>query len=300
MSAPGNTAGASAPAASRRQRIALVLGSGGARGLAHIGVIRCLRERGFDICYISGCSIGALIGGIHAAGKLEEYTEWVCELQRLDVLRLLDWSFRRGALFAGERVVRELKQLVGELDIEELPIGFTAVATELMTGREIWLSRGPLWDAVRASMAVPMVFSPVVMDGQILVDGGLVNPIPMAPALNAASAWVVAVDLNGRAERQQTRGPWGGGRPMLEQLRAGRAKLAGGAAPETPGMFDLALRSMDAMQITIARMKLAAYSPRLTIGIPRDLCTFFEFHRARELIEFGYQRARACLEREGY
>ena len=289
-----------------KQRISLVLGSGGARGLAHIGAIRCLEAHNFEIGYIAGCSIGALIGGIFAAGKLDAYAEWLCALQKRDVVRLVNWSFSRGAIFSDERIVAVLREMVGEQSIEELPIGFTAVATEINDKREVWLSRGSLSEAIRASMAMPLIFAPVERDGLVLVDGGLINPVPIAPTLNDDTAWTIAVDLNAHAEPLEAvkSAAVDVGEPML-QLRAKISKFIDDLMPRTsrfepgsPGAIELALRSMDTMQTTIARMKLAAYTPKLIIGIPRNLCTFFEFDRAAELIEFGYQRTEAALGKE--
>jgi NTE family protein len=299
------------------RRISLVLGSGGARGLAHIGAIRCLEDHGFDIGYISGCSIGALIGGIYAAGKLDIYADWVSALQKRDVVRLLDWSFSRGAVFSGERIIKVLKELVGDRTIEDLPIGFTAVATEINDKREVWLNKGSLFDAIRASIAVPLLFAPVERNGELLVDGGLINPVPIAPTLNDTSAWTFAIDLNGRAERlqdiegggdedaQEKKGnsvPGGISNQMI-RLRANITGWIDGLLPtETdsesayPSALELAIGSMDAMQTTIARMKLAAYTPKLLVEIPRNLCTFFEFYRAAELIEFGYERTREAID----
>ena len=287
-----------------KQRISLVLGSGGARGLAHIGAIRCLEEHDFEIGYIAGSSIGALIGGIYAAGKLDTYTEWVCELQRRDIMRLLDWSFSHGALFRGERIMDVLETMVGEHRIEDLPIGFTAVATEINDKREVWLNKGPLFDAIRASIAIPLVFAPVERDGLVLVDGGLINPVPIGPTLNDETAWTIAVDLNGHAEQIESAKTT---RALSKQKSAGFASKISAfiddllpktsrLEPESPGAIELALRSMDTMQTTIARLKLAAYTPKLIIEIPRNLSTFFEFHRARELIDFGYRRTVAALE----
>ena len=288
-----------------KKQISLVLGSGGARGLAHIGVIRCLEERGFGISYIAGSSIGALIGGIYAAGKLETYAEWVCALERHDVVRLLDWSFTRGAVFKGERIIGLLEKMVGDVAIEDLPIGFTAVATEINDKREIWLTHGPLFDAIHASMAVPLVFAPVERDGLLLVDGGLINPVPIAPTLNDNTAWTFAVDLNGHAERieapespaaEASSQPISRLRSRIAEYIDSMLPKSSGESGDTPGAIDLALRSMDTMQTTIARMKVAAYSPRLLIEIPRNLATFFEFHRAAEIIDFGYRRASQALD----
>jgi NTE family protein len=300
-------------------RVSLVLGSGGARGLAHIGAIRCLEDHGFEIGYISGCSIGALIGGIYAAGELDTYADWVCALQKRDVVRLLDWSFSRGAVFSGNRIIDVLKGMIGDRRIEDLPIGFTAVATELADKREVWLNKGSLFDAIRASIAVPLVFAPVERDGHVLVDGGLINPVPIAPTLNDPSALTIAVDLNGRAERLQndsgdsadesSEAPAADG-AVSERLLWLRGKIGAWidsvlpahseAGAAYPSAIDLALASMDAMQTTIARLKLAAYTPRLLVEVPRNLSTFFEFHRAKELIDFGYQRTQETLERSDF
>ena len=161
--------------------ISLVLGSGGARGYAHIGVIEELQAQGFAIRSIAGSSMGALVGGIHASGKLPEFTQWVRPMLRLDVLRLLDWTWTGGGFIKGDRIIGALKELIGEVDIEDLPIPFTAVAVDLDTQREVWFSRGPLFDAVRASIAIPTIFRPHRYQGRLLVDGGLLNPLPVSP-----------------------------------------------------------------------------------------------------------------------
>ena len=179
------------------KKISLALGSGGARGLAHIGVIRRLTESGFDIGYIAGTSFGALVGGIYCAGKLDTYEEWARQLTRRDMVRLLDFSFSRGAIIKGDKVIDAICELIGDANIEDLPIGFTAVATDMREGGEVWLSRGSLFNAIRASTAIPTLMSPIELDGRLLADGGLVNPIPIAPTLNHAGALTVAVDLNG-------------------------------------------------------------------------------------------------------
>jgi NTE family protein len=251
-----------------------VLGSGGARGLAHIGVIRELLSLGMEIKYISGCSMGALVGGIYAAGELDAYSEWARRLERKDVISLLDLSFGFQGLFKGERIIGALKEITGERDIEDMDIGFTAIATDLLEQKEIWLNNGPLFDAIRASIAIPTIFTPWEYRGRILVDGGLLNPLPIAPALNHATDLIIAVNASGRRSRE---------RPDKEK------------SPAIPGIFDAMAMTMDTMQNAIARLKLAAYSPDIVIEIPRDVCTFYEFYRAEELIELGQKRAEATL-----
>ena len=177
------------------QRVALVLGSGGARGYAHIGVIEELLARGYQIDCIAGCSMGAVVGGIFAAGKLREYREWTESLDYLDLLRLLDVSFRLGAI-RGERVFGRIHDIVGEINIEELAIPFTAVATDLTNQQEIWFQEGCLHQAMRASAAIPSLFTPVIQGKRMLVDGGLLNPLPIVPVVSSHCDLIIAVNLN--------------------------------------------------------------------------------------------------------
>jgi NTE family protein len=277
-----------------RKTVSLVLGGGGARGAAHIGVIEWLVQNGYVIRSISGSSMGALIGGIYAASRLDLYSDWVTKLERRDVVRLLDIAFGRPGLFKGERVMALLRGMVGEWNIEDLPIVFTAVATDLETGKEVWLRRGPLFDAIRASIATPLVFTPFEWDGRHLVDGALVNPVPIAPTLNDATSLTVAVTLSARAEAALVA-------PSPAKVRSfinGFRKPRNPAVPSL-GMIDVALASMDAMQNIIARLKLAAYSPDVTVEIPRNACGYHEFWRAREMITFGRDRTRQAFERAG-
>ncbi|QNH04559.1 patatin-like phospholipase family protein [Pseudomonas sp. B11D7D] len=177
------------------KKVALVLGSGGARGYAHIGVIEELQARGYEIGCIAGCSMGAVVGGIFAAGKLHEYREWTESLDYLDVLRLLDVSFRLGAI-RGERVFGRIQEIVGDVDIENLDIPFTAVATDLTNQQEIWFQEGCLHQAMRASAAIPSLFTPVIQGKRMLVDGGLLNPLPIVPVVSSHCDLIIAVNLN--------------------------------------------------------------------------------------------------------
>ena len=282
--------------------LSLVLGSGGARGLAHIGIIDALTRRGYEIRSIAGSSMGALIGGIYAAGKLEIYAQWVVALERKDVIRLLDFAFDRAGLFKGERIINVLKELIGDSDIEDLPIAFTAVATDLNTEKEVWFNRGPLFDAIRASIAIPTIFTPYAYHGMQLVDGGLVNPIPIAPTLRDQNDLTIAVTLNGRPDPQLDQPPAvpdrtddnsGGYHQRIVQFI--EESLGHRRRPEEPGFFDVVARSMDTMQNAISRLKLAAYSPDLIIEVPRNACAFYDFHRASELIELGSLCAQKML-----
>src|SRR5690606_12708450 len=172
--------GADAPVIRRNERVALVLGAGGARGLTQIGVLEALDARGMEISAIAGSSSGALVGGIYAAGRLTEFREHLVKLDRRGFLRLLDPVIGKAGLLRGNRLVNAMREVVGNPDIETLPIPFTAVAVDLMRQREVWLRSGPLWDAIRASFAIPGLFTPHEVLGRALVDGGLLAPLSIA------------------------------------------------------------------------------------------------------------------------
>lgn len=287
-----------------KKTVSLVLGSGGARGLAHIGVIEWLNENGYDIQSISGSSMGALIGGIYAAGKLDAYRNWVTQLEKMDVLRLLDFSFGAGGLIKGERVINTLRELIGRYQIEDLPCSFTAVATDLDNQKEIWLNKGSLFDAIRASMAIPSIFTPVEYNGKRLVDGGLLNPIPIAPTLKDTTDITIAVNLgappvkmpkaSAPPEQTKTKSAESYHEKILQFLDELQRKVLK-EEPEDIGLFDVISKSLDATQNTIARFKLAAYAPDIIINIPSNSSAFYEFYRAEELIALGKQKTKeAC------
>ena len=287
------------------ESISLVLGGGGARGLAHIGVIQWLTENGYDIRSIAGSSMGALVGGIYATGKLSVYAEWVLALERLQVLRLLDPTFGRDGLFKGARIMGVLRELIGDCAIEDLPVSFTAVATDLESGEEVWLREGRLFDAIRASIATPLVFTPFRHGARTLLDGALVNPLPIAPTLNDDTDLTVAVNLSGPAELRPVPAPsttaMVDGNVYRQRIRAfvEGLRLSRPADVSARGLIDIAIVSMQTMQDTIARLKLAAYSPGVTVEIPRNACGFYEFWRAEELIALGRERAAQAFAKSG-
>lgn len=254
--------------------VSLVLGSGGARGYAHIGAIEELLAQGYAIRSVAGASMGALIGGVYAAGKLDAYRDWARGLQKFDVLRLLDWTFR-GGLIKGDRIIGRLRDLIGDVAIENLPIPYTAVAVDILAQREVWFTRGPLFDAIRASIAIPTVFRPHHYEGRVLVDGGLLNPVPITPTLRDLTDCTIAVDLNAAPDDTASASP--------------------PDANTDPGLLETFARSLDAVQATLTRFKLAAQPPDLVVSIPRTAGAFYEFHRAPEFIELGRARTRAAL-----
>jgi len=288
-------------AAPRKPSVALALGAGGAKGLAHIGVIEEIEAQGFEIVAIAGSSMGALIGGIHAAGKLDVYRDWVCALARLDVLRLVDWTFTGGGLIKGEKIIETMRGLIGDVQIEDLPLAFTAVATDIERGREVWLSSGGLFDAIRASIAIPTVFRPHIIDGCRLIDGALLNPVPVTPLIRESADYLIAVSVDGPAVTitplepsiQPATAENGYRRRIGEFL--GRLIPQGESRPREPGTFELLLQSMDLMQANLSRLRLAAYEPDLLIQLPHNMALAYEFYRARELIELGRMHAREAM-----
>ncbi len=293
------TAAPSDLAASRKPTVALALGAGGAKGLAHIGAIEEIVAQGFEISAVAGTSMGALVGGIYATGKLDVYRDWVCTLDKLDVLKLVDWTFSGGGLIKGDRIIGRLLELIGDIAIEELPMAFTAVATDLDREREVWITRGSLFEAVRASIAIPTVFRPYHVEGRRLVDGALLNPVPVTPLIREPADYLFAVSMDGPAESppppvEPDSAAGGGYRQRIGRL-IGRLVPHGESKAPEPGAFDLLNQSMDLMQANLSRLRLAAYEPDLLIRMPRNASTNYEFYRARELIELGRARARKTL-----
>lgn len=291
-------------------RVALVLGAGGARGLAHIGVIQALEARGYQIAAIAGSSMGALVGATYAAGKFDAYRAWAFSHTKREVFGLLDFAYGQGGLFKGERVIGALRELVGDMAIEHLPIPYLAVATDIQAQRELWLTRGSLFDAVRASIAIPGIFTPVVVAGRELVDGGLLAPLPIAATRHALVDLVVAVDVNARTPRRMPGSPaqpepepaplmvdagararmlaWFGG--LVERRRPPRAE------PVPTGMLELMLRSLDTMQGQISRLQAAMDPPDVLVRVPRGSAAFYEFWRAEELAEMGRELTDKALD----
>jgi len=280
-----------------KQRISLVLGSGGARGLAHIGIIRYLKEHGYEIVSVSGCSMGALIGGFYAAGRLDAYETWVKELDAFDIVSLLDFD-GEGGLVEGKRLMRELTRILGgDIAIETLPIPYTAVASDIDEEKEVWLQKGSLINAIRASIAIPIFFAPFQLEGKRLVDGGVLNPVPIAPTFGDQSDMIIAVNLSGEMAHKDLLGtPSSKETQLVEKFTKYLSKLTFANPLFQNDTLQVANSAFDTMQANLSRMKLAAYPPDIEITIPRDLCGTLAFNRAKEVIDYGYAKAQEVLE----
>ena len=286
-----------------KKTVSLVLGSGGARGLAHIGVIHWLEENGFKIESISGCSIGAIVGGVYAAGKLDDFEDWSQAITRIDIVRLLDLSWKRNGLVKGEKIINSLTELVGDVMIEDLPINYTAVATDISNEKEVWLSSGRLFDAIRASMSLPLFFTPFNYKGADLIDGGVLNPVPIAPTFDDKTDLTIAINLGGKRDNTKTDAIEKGlstknSSVLTVKIAEFIENLKGSPTDqgsEEWSAYDIANLAFDAMQNTIARQKLAAYPADHVIEIVSNACGILEFDRASEMIELGYKKAQESL-----
>lgn len=277
------------------KNVRLVLGSGGARGMAHIGVIEELEKEGFQIKEIVGCSMGAVVGGIHCAGYLAEYKHWLIKLSKLDVFMLLDFTLSGQGFVKGEKVFKAMEEFIGDHQIEHFQIPFTAVASDLLNKKEVHYRTGSLFKALRSSIAIPTVFTPVIIGKSQLVDGGVLNPLPIDLVKKEEGEIIVAVNINANI-------PYGKNNPpieentekaaylkMLDFIRATlpRFENKNENTAENLGLFDILNKSYDLTQDRLTELMIQVHKPDLVVNISRDACGVFEFYRANEIIEEG-------------
>ena len=283
-----------------KQKVALVLGSGGARGVAHIGVIQALEEAGYQISSIAGSSMGAVVGGLYAADKLNDYTDWITNFEKVDVFKLLDFTFSFQGFVRGEKVFNEMRKLLGDTQIEEMQIPFVAVASNIRKQQEILFKEGSLMDALRASCAIPTVITPAYLENEEIVDGGVLNPLPLNRVKRNEGDILVAVDVNSNI-------PFTPPKAVTEveiEEQANYLKLVEDfkeklktfwPTPKNPaptpvkkfGFFDIMNKSIDLMQERMTAMQMELMKPDIVIQISRDSCGTFEFYKAKELIQEG-------------
>lgn len=291
---------------SKKKTVSLVLSSGGARGLAHVGVIEELEKRGYEIQEIAGCSAGALVGGMYAAGKMNEFKDWICNLDRIDVFSLMDFTFSSKGFIKGEKVFQALKKVVPDCMIEDLPLKFSCNAVNIDSGKEQLFSKGSLYKAIRASGSIPSVFLPAKYDKQHFIDGGVLNPIPISLISNLENI-VVVVDVNGSEE------------DFLKLPKKSSSEKSGLSLPswlkeyqrkmkqffpeekkeekkESYSALDLVTRSFDLLQDQYCNLILEKYPIDVTIKISRSQAGTLEFHRSAEMIEIGKLKAIEALD----
>lgn len=315
----------------------MALGSGGARGYAHIGAIQVLCERGYEIVSIAGSSMGAVVGGLYAAGTLDAYVEWVTGLRQIDVWRLIDPSISGSGVMRADKILSRIRELLAGALIEELAIPFTAVATDLFARKPIWFQEGPADVAIRASMAIPSIIPPVVWNGRLLADGGVMDPVPIAAAESTRADATVAISLMGErrglaegapvretAEDQpvdewfdrfrRTAAQWldsDAVRTLTDRVRVATASRRRGGPPVTledglgplpPGLgrLDVMNLSLEAMQAMVTRYQLAGHPPDVLVSVSKDACRMMDFHRAAEMIELGRRVTEEALDEAGF
>ncbi|MCF8278005.1 MAG: patatin-like phospholipase family protein [Flavobacteriales bacterium] len=297
--------------------VSLALGSGGARGLAHIGVIQVLQDEGFSVQNLAGSSMGACVGGIYCAGKLDLFTDWVLQLNKRETLRLMDFTMSTQGVLKGQKVLQHLKSILGEIRIEDFDIPYTAVATDVKTKEEIWMRTGDLYTVIRASSSIPTLMMPSKMGDRILIDGGVLNPLPIEPLMPRITDLVVAVNINAHAEDHQ--------RYREVHISAEQDKIEEQTEEETSaytsrmvstvkswlnmakseetdknqettlnylGMLN---KTYDFMQDRMCEQNIEIYKPDMVINIPRSVGATLEFYRANEMVEEGRIAAKKAI-----
>ncbi|MCF8378785.1 MAG: patatin-like phospholipase family protein [Bacteroidales bacterium] len=285
-----------------KQKVALVLGSGGARGAAHIGVIRELINSGYEISSIAGTSMGALIGGIYAAGKLDEYEHWLTSLSKMDIFNLVDFTLSNHGIIKADKVLKEIESFVSDREIKDLPIKFAAVATDLKNKREVVITEGSLFDAIRASISIPMVVTPLQKYDTLFVDGGVLNPVPVNRVARYENDIMIAVNVNSLISPQKNHSQ----DPHLKQFNRLRhnklrrfqkriTRLFPLNKKESIGYFQLINETTSLMLSQIAKLTLASNPPDLLIEISRQSYGTFDFYKAKELISLGSEVTKKAL-----
>ncbi|MDJ1370315.1 patatin-like phospholipase family protein [Gulosibacter molinativorax] len=317
-------------------KVSIALGGGGARGYAHIGVLEELTARDYEVVQVAGTSMGAVVGALFASGNLPEYVEWVQGLRRRsDVVKLVDPNFAGPSAIKIERVLSRVNEIIGIQRIEDMPIDFTAVATDLWARREVWFDSGPIDTAIRASIAIPGVFPPIALNGRLLVDGGVANQVPVSVLASSAAELTVAVTLDGQGSVTQR----GKGMPVhassdeqearawsdrlrsrmgklieTEPMRSIAARMAVRAQHENTGtsvaeLFDelpiglrtsdVATQSLEVLRAIVQRYQLAAFPTDALVVVPNDSIGTMDFHLAVEQIELGRTLAAEAFDRAG-
>ncbi|NOY96836.1 MAG: hypothetical protein GXO81_10795 [Chlorobi bacterium] len=276
-----------------KKQVSLVLSSGGARGIAHIGVIEELEKQGFEIKSIAGTSMGALVGGIYAAGGLEVYKEWMCSLDKMDIFNLIDLTISRNGIVKGDKILREMKKMIPDINIEDLLIPFVAVATDLNHDKEVVFSSGSLYDAIRASISIPTVFTPFEKEGAQLVDGGVLNPIPINRVRRLDGDTLVVVYVNARLPHIELAIPENNNHEEKKHSKYINSiinKLNNFIPKDKAdkiGYFNLLNKSTSLMLHQISLMTLDKYKPDILINVSRDSFGTYDFYKSKKIIELG-------------
>ena len=289
------------------KQVSLVLSGGGARGIAHIGVLEELERRGYKIHSVVGTSMGALVGGVYALGKLDEFKKWLFKLDKRKVFSLVDFTFSKQGLVRGDKVLEAMKQFIPDTNIEDLPIGYGAVAVDILKGEERLLDKGSVYEAIRASIAIPTVFTPKKSETTLLVDGGVLDNIPVNHASRIPDDLLVAINVNAdvppEISNDQNKIARANNNKYLEniaQFYEQLKRLVGTREqkeqPETLGYFDLINKTITLMMTRIADNSLERYKPDILIKVSSESASIFDFYKAEKLVEEGREVAKKALD----
>lgn len=272
----------------------MVLSGGGARGIAHIGVIEELEQRGFKIKSISGTSMGALVGGIYAVGKLQEFKNWMYTLDKLDVFKLIDFTLSSQGLIKGDRVFKKMKEFIPDMDIEELKIHYAATATDIINNKEVVFTKGSIYEAIRASVAIPSVLTPVKKDNSLLVDGGVMNNLPINHVKRTRNDILIVVYVNAaipvnkpsisEKENEKKQSIY---LKKIKQFQDQLHIIHPKNEHEKLGYFDLINKSISMLTDHVSKLSIEKYPPDILIEVSHDACGTYDFYKAEELVEIG-------------
>jgi len=282
------------------KKISLVLSGGGARGIAHIGVLEALEKKGFEVHSITGTSMGAVVGGIYAAGKIKEFKKWILDLDKKDVFELVDFTLFNSGFIKGDKVFEELSIFIQDIQIQNLPINFSATATDLISRKEVLFTEGSLYNAMRASIAIPNIITPIKKDGSILVDGGVVNNIPINHAQRVDNDLLVAVNVNAdvplpkmekKKEEQQSFY-----QSTIDKFSKKLSELFSDDENIDFSYFDIMSTSFELMRNQMVKFSLRDNPPDILIETSRSSCNIYDFYKAEELVEIGYNATMLAIE----
>lgn len=288
-----------------RKKAALVLSGGGARGMAHIGVIEELEKRNYEIVSVTGTSMGSVVGAVYAMGKLEEFKSWLLSLDKLKVFRLMDFTLSKQGLLKGEKVLNRMKEFMEDRNIEDLDIPYAAVAVDLLNKREVVFREGKVYDAIRASIAIPGVLTPVNTNKTLLVDGGVMDNVPVRHVQKQGDELIIAVEVNGgiSVEKEpQTKEAQEDRRFFLQKQLGGLYEYLGitghPKSEEKLGYLDLINRTISLMTHEMGLLSLEKYPPDILVQVSGEGCGIFDFYKAKEIVERGRKAAERVLQEQ--
>jgi len=281
-----------------KQKVSLVLSGGGARGIAHIGAIEEIEKQGFEIFSVSGTSMGALVGGVYALGKMDEFKQWLFTLDKLKIFSLVDFTLSAQGLVKGDKLLNKMKEFISDANIEDLKIYYAAVAADIINKQEVVFIKGSIYNAIRASIAFPTVFTPVRTENGLLVDGGVINNMPISHAKRIPNDVLVAVNVNADIpvykpviSIKESEAKQSVYQKKIKDFYRHLRKERPLNHEEKLGFFDLINRTLNLMSYRITQMSLENYSPDILIKISHDSCSMYDFYKAEELVEIGRHAA---------